>query len=69
MGETRNIYNISVGNPKGKRPLDRHKQNGRIIIRIDLKVAEYEGMGCNHLAQNKGQWRALENTVTDLRVA
>jgi len=32
MNEMRNVYNIFVGQPKGKRPLRRHRLYGRITL-------------------------------------
>jgi hypothetical protein len=63
MGETRNAYRILVGNPKGKRPLGRRRRRWEDSIKMDLN-----GMDCIELAQDRDQWRALVNTVMNLRV-
>ena len=33
MGERRGAYRVLVGKPEGKRPLERHGLDGRIILR------------------------------------
>jgi hypothetical protein len=33
MGKTRNIYNISVGKPEGKRPFGHTSEDGRMIFK------------------------------------
>jgi hypothetical protein len=33
MGESRGVYGVLVGNPEGKRPLERPSIDGRIILR------------------------------------
>jgi hypothetical protein len=58
MGETRNAYRILVGKPEGKRPLGRPRR--RWVDNIKMDWIE--------LAQNRNQWRALVNTVMNLRV-
>jgi hypothetical protein len=35
---------------------------------MDLKETGWEGMDWIHLAQDRDPWRALVNTVTNLRV-
>jgi hypothetical protein len=35
---------------------------------MDLTEIGWDGMDWNDLAQERGQWRALVNTVTNLRV-
>jgi hypothetical protein len=36
---------------------------------MDLREIVWDGMGLIDLAQNRNQWRALVNTVMNLRVA
>jgi hypothetical protein len=37
-------------------------------INIDLREIELDGVDCIDLAQDRDQWRALVNTVMNLRV-
>jgi hypothetical protein len=37
MGEMRNAYNILVGKPEGKRPLERYRHRWENNIRMDLR--------------------------------
>jgi hypothetical protein len=47
MGDLRNLYNISVGKPEGKRPLGRPRHRWEINIRMDLREIGWEVMdGC-----------------------
>jgi hypothetical protein len=70
MGEKRNAYRILVGKPEGKRPFGRPRRRWVDNIKIDLKR---DRIGCDgvdwiDLAQDRDQWRALVNTVMNLRV-
>jgi hypothetical protein len=68
MGETRNAYRILVGKPEGKRPLGRPRRRWVDNIEMDLREIGWDGMDWIELAQNRDQWRALVNTVMNLRV-
>jgi hypothetical protein len=68
MGETRNAYRILVGKPEGKRPLGRPRRRWVDNIKIDLRETECDGMDWIDLIQDRDQWRALVNTVMNLRV-
>jgi hypothetical protein len=37
MGEGRNVYRVLVGNPEGKRPLERPRRRWENGIKIDLR--------------------------------
>jgi hypothetical protein len=64
MGEKRNAYRILVG----KRPLARPRRRWVDDIKIDLREIGWDGMDWIDLARDRDQWRALVNTVMNLRV-
>jgi hypothetical protein len=68
MGKTRNAYRILVGKPEGKRPLGRPRRRWVDNIKIDLRELGWDGVDWIDLAQDRVQWRALVNTVMNLRV-
>jgi hypothetical protein len=57
-----------VGKPEGKRPLGRPRRRWVDNIKMDLREIGWYGMDWIDLAQNGVQWRALVNTVMNLRV-
>jgi hypothetical protein len=67
MGEKRNAYRILVGKPGGKRPLGRPRRRWVDNIKMDLRE-RWDGVNWIDLAQDRDQWRALVNTVMNLRV-
>jgi hypothetical protein len=67
-GETRNPYRNLVGKPEGKRPLRRPRRRWDDNIRRDLREIEWGGRDWIDLAQDRDKWRALVNTVMNLRV-
>jgi hypothetical protein len=68
MRENRNAYRILVGMPEGKRPLGRPIRRWVDNIKMDLREIGWGGMDWIDLAQNREQWRALVNTVMNLRI-
>jgi hypothetical protein len=67
-GEKRNAYRILVGKPERKRPAGRPRRRWEDNIRMDLREIGWVGMDWIDLAQDRNQWRALVNTVMNLRV-
>jgi hypothetical protein len=57
-----------VGKPEGKKPIAR--QRGRWVdnIKMHLRGGGWSGMDYIDLAEDRDQWRALVNTVMNLRV-
>jgi hypothetical protein len=68
LGEKRNAYRILVGKPEGKRPLGRWRRRWVDNIKTDLRGIGWDGMDWSDMAQDRDQWRALVNTVMNLRV-
>jgi hypothetical protein len=68
MVEKRNAYRILVGKPEGKRPVGRPRRRCEDNIKMDLRETGLSGMDWIDLAQDRDQWRALVNTVMNLRV-
>jgi hypothetical protein len=67
MGEKRNAYRILVGKPEGKRPLGRPRRILVDNIKIDLREIEWYGVDWIYMAEDRDQWRAIVNTVLNLR--
>jgi hypothetical protein len=68
MGEKRDAYMLLVGKPEGKRPLRRSRRRWENNIKMDLGEIGRDGVDWIDLAQDRGQWRALVNTVMNPRV-
>jgi hypothetical protein len=63
-----NAYRILVGKPKGRRPLVRPRCRWVGNIKMDLGDIGWDGIDWNDLAQDRDLWKALVNTVMNLRV-
>jgi hypothetical protein len=65
MGEKRNVCRLLVGKPEGKRPLGRPRRSWikMDLLEIGLSVVDWIG-----LSQDRYKWRALVNSVMNLRV-
>jgi hypothetical protein len=57
-----------VDKPAEKRPLTRPRRKLKDIIKIDLREIRWGGMGWIDVAQDRDRWRALVNTLINLRV-
>jgi hypothetical protein len=68
VGEERKVYKVLVGKPEGKRPLGRPRRRWEDGIRMDLRDIDWGSVEWIQLAQDKDRWRALVNTVMNLRV-
>jgi hypothetical protein len=66
--EKRNVYRVVVGKPEGKRLLGRPKRRWVDNIKMDLREIEWSDVDWIDLTQDRDQWRALVNTVMNLRV-
>jgi hypothetical protein len=58
-----------VGKPEGKRQLGRPRRRWVDNIKMNLKEIKCNGMDWIELAQDRDQWRALVDTVINLRVS
>jgi hypothetical protein len=68
MGEKRNVYRLLVGKPEGKRPLGRPRRRWIHNIKMELLEIGVSVVDCIGLAQDRYRWRALVNTVMNIRV-
>jgi hypothetical protein len=67
MGEKRNAYRLLVGRPEGKRPLERPRRRW-VDNMMDLGELEWGDVDWVGLAWDRNRWRALVNSVLNLRV-
>ena len=63
----RGVNRVLVGKPEGKRPLGKPRCRWEDNIRMDLREVG-GGVDWMELAQDRDRWRALVNTVMNLRV-
>jgi hypothetical protein len=68
IGEKSNAYRLLVGKPEGKRTLERPRRRWVDNIRMDLGEVEWGDVDWIYLAQDRSRWRALVNSVLNLRV-
>jgi hypothetical protein len=68
MGEKRNEYRILVEKPEGKRTLGRPRSRWIDNIRMDLGEIGCDVADWTDVIQDRDQWRALVNTILNLRV-
>jgi hypothetical protein len=68
MGEKRYAYTLLVGKPEGRRPLRRPRRRWVDNIRMDLGKMGWGDVDWIGLAQDRYGWRALVNSVLNLRV-
>jgi hypothetical protein len=67
-GQTRNTLKIFIGKLEQKRPSRNPMCVWEDNIRNDLIEIGWQGLYWTHLAQDRDQWRAVVNTVMNLRV-
>jgi hypothetical protein len=68
MREKRNVYRLLVGKPEGKRPLGRPRRRWIYNIKMGLLEIGVNVVDWICLAQDRYRWRALVNSVMNLRV-
>ena len=67
-GEGRGVYRVLVGKSEGNRPMGRPRPRWEDNIKMDFQEV---GGSCGdwmELVQDRERWRALVNTVRNLRV-
>jgi hypothetical protein len=69
MDEKMSAYRVLVGKPEGRRPLRKLRRRSLDNIRMDLVEVGWSDVDWIGLAQNKDGWRALVNSVLNLRVS
>jgi hypothetical protein len=67
-GEKRNAYGIMVGKPEGKVRLGGSRCRWVDNIKIDLGEVGWGGVDWIGLAKDRNRWRAVVNSVLNLRV-
>jgi hypothetical protein len=68
MWEKRNVYRLLVGKPEERRPLGRPRRRWLDNIRMDLVEVGWGDVDWIGLAQDTDRWRALVNSVLNLRI-
>jgi hypothetical protein len=68
MGEEMNACRLLAGKPEGKRPLGRPRRGWLVNIRMDLGEVGWDDVDWIGLAKDRNKWRALVNSVLNLRV-
>jgi hypothetical protein len=66
--EERNVYRVLMGKPEGKRQLGRPRRRWEDGIGMDLREIGWGSVDWIQLAQDSDRWRAVVNTVMNLRV-
>jgi hypothetical protein len=68
MGEERNVYRDLMGKARRKETTCRPSRRWEDGIRMDLGDTGWGSVDWIQLAQDRDRWRALVNTVVNLRV-
>jgi hypothetical protein len=68
MVEKRNVFRLLVGKPEGKSPFERPRRRWVDNIGLDLGEVEWGDVDWIGQTQDRNRWRALVNSVLNLRV-
>jgi hypothetical protein len=68
MGEKKGLYRVLVGKPEGKRPFGRPRRRWEDNIKMTFQEVRCGCVDWIELAQDRDKWRALVNTVMNIRV-
>jgi hypothetical protein len=63
MGEEKKLYKVLVGNPEGKRRLERSRRWWKDGVRMDLRETGLGGVDWIRLAQDRDRWRIVVSAV------
>jgi hypothetical protein len=66
--ENRNVHRLLMRKPEGRRPLGRPRRRWLDNIRMDLVEVGWGDADWIGLPQDRDRWRALVNSVLNLRV-
>jgi hypothetical protein len=69
MGAKWNAYRLLMGKPEGRRPLGRPRSRWVDNIRMELVEVGWGDVEWIGLVQDRDRYRALVNSVLNLRVA
>jgi hypothetical protein len=64
----KNAYMILVGKPEGQKPVERIGCGWEDNNKMNLEECGWSGVDWTHLAEDRGQWRALMNTIMKFRI-
>jgi hypothetical protein len=64
----KNVYKLLVEKPEGKRPIGRPRSRWVDNIRTDLGEVEWGSVDWIGVAQDRDRWKALANSVMNLRI-
>jgi hypothetical protein len=68
LEEKRNVYRLLVGKPEGKGPLGRPRRRWIDDIKMELSETGVSLVDWIGLAQDRYRWRAVVNSVMNLRI-
>ena len=69
FGDRKGIYRVLVGKTEGNRLLERLRHRWEDNIKMDIEEVGCGGIDWIELAQDRDRWRALVNTVMNVRVS
>jgi hypothetical protein len=68
MGAMKSAYRVLGRKPEARRPLERPRHRWENSITTDLREDRWGGMDWIDLAQDRDRWRALVNSVMNVRI-
>ena len=68
LGKNRSTYGVLVSQHENGRPLERSRRRWVYNVKLASREIEWDGVERIKLAQDRHRWRAVVNTVVNLRV-